>query len=375
MSLALNLVPVHQWLSALQKDQEAISKPIVISGPCSVETEEQVMQTAQELVEHAHIHILRGGIWKPRTRPGSFQGVEEVGLPWLKQAGQAIGKPVATEVANAQHVEACLKADIDILWIGARTTVNPFFLQEIADALQGVDIPVFVKNPVNPDLQLWLGALERLNRAGITKLAAIHRGFSSFGDTPYRNAPNWQIPIELRTLVPNIDILCDPSHICGNREYLGDVTQKALDLDMSGFMIESHINPDAAKSDAAQQITPKRLGQLISELAVRDTDTDNPAYQSRLEELRSVIDEIDSTLLKALAERMRIVEQIGDYKLENNVTILQLDRWRDIIRTRTNLGTDLGLSEEFIVELLKQLHRASISLQTEVMNKRTVGDA
>ena len=359
----MDIVPLQEWLPQA-------GRPLVVAGPCSVESEGQVLATVRDLKAQTGVHLLRGGIWKPRSRPGTFPGIGEEGLTWLKAAGEEVGLPVITEVANAQHVEACLKHNIDMVWIGARTTVNPFSVQEIADALQGVDIPVFVKNPVNPDLQLWIGALERFNRVGIRRLVAIHRGFSSIGDKTYRNAPNWQIPIELKTLIPSLPVLCDPSHIGGKRHLLAEVAQKALDLDMDGLMVEAHIDPENAKSDAAQQITPKALGELLNALTVRTPDTGDVIFTNRLQEFRNLIDEIDASLLKMLAERMRIVEKIGEYKLDNDVTILQLERWREILRTRTALGLELGLDEEFINEMLNQVHKASITLQTQVMNQQ-----
>src|SRR5882672_12968338 len=267
-----------------------VKKPIIISGPCSAETEEQTIATAKQLAATGKVHALRAGIWKPRTRPGQYEGAGEEGLKWLVQAKKETGLPITTEVANAAHVEACLKAGVDILWVGARTTANPFSVQEIADSLKGVDIPVMVKNPVNPDIELWIGALERLNRAGITKLIAIHRGFSSFDKGPFRNAPMWDIAIELKTRIPELDILCDPSHIAGNRDLIALIAQKALDLDMAGLMIESHINPDAAWSDAKQQVTPAVLGKIISELVVRTTSSESKMFKDTLSVLRDQID-------------------------------------------------------------------------------------
>ncbi len=287
----------------------------------------------------------------------------------MKQAGIANNLPVATEVANGQHVEACLKAGVDILWIGARTTVNPFSVQEVADALKGVDIPVLVKNPVNPDLQLWIGALERIHQAGITKLGAIHRGFSSFQKTAYRNVPKWEIPIELKATFPEIDIICDPSHIAGNRALLAKVAQKAMDLEMTGLMIESHINPDEAWSDAKQQITPDTLSKLIHELTIRNTESSSPSIGNELAKLRSMIDEFDETLIHTLTNRMELSEKIGEYKLENQLTILQIKRWEEIKRTRLAQAKLEGLNDEFIQGLLQLIHKESIRKQTDVMNK------
>lgn len=345
------------------------SKPFLISGPCSAETEEQVMQTCSQLAATGKVNVLRAGIWKPRTRPNAFEGIGEEALVWLKKAGEANNLPVATEVANAQHVEACLKAGIDILWVGARTTVNPFSVQEIADALKGVDIPVLIKNPVNPDLQLWIGAIERISQAGITKLGAIHRGFSSFQKTAYRNVPKWEIPIELKATFPELDIICDPSHIAGNRQLLASVAQKAMDLDMTGLMIESHITPDEAWSDAQQQITPSTLSRLIDNLTIRRNDLPSDEVSAKLAELRHVIDELDETLIETLNTRMNIAEKIGQHKLENKVTILQIKRWEEIKRTRLEHAKNVGLNEEFTQLLLQLLHKESIRRQTDIMNK------
>lgn len=344
-------------------------KPLIISGPCSAETEEQMVETAKQIAATGKVHALRAGIWKPRTRPGQYEGAGQEGLKWLIQAKKETGLPVTTEVANAAHVDACLKAGVDILWVGARTTVNPFSVQDIADALKGVDIPVMVKNPVNPDLELWIGALERLNKAGITKLAAIHRGFSSSEKGPFRNAPMWDMPIELKTRIPDLDIICDPSHIAGNRDLIGLICQKALDLDMVGLMVESHINPDAAWSDAKQQVTPAALSKIIDSLVVRTVSSDNKSFKDTLSILREQIDVLDDEIMQKLSARMKISEKIGQYKKENNVTILQVTRWEEIIQTRISLGKAMGLNQEFTNDLLKLIHHESIQVQTKVMNK------
>ncbi len=357
----LQLESITSWLKA--------DRPIIISGPCSAETEEQMVATAKQIAATGKVHALRAGIWKPRTRPGQYEGAGEEGLKWLMQAKKETGLPVTTEVANAAHVEACLKAGVDILWIGARTTVNPFSVQEVADSLKGVDIPVMIKNPINPDIELWLGAFERLNKAGITKMAAIHRGFSSFEKGPFRNAPMWDLAIELKTRVPELDMICDPSHIAGNRDLISFVSQKALDLDMAGLMIESHINPDAAWSDAKQQITPLVLGKIISELVVRTVSTDNKAFKDTLSLLREQIDQLDDEIMSKMASRMKISEKIGQYKKENNVTILQVNRWEEIIKTRVSLGKAMGMDEGFTRDLLRLIHHESIQVQTKVMNK------
>lgn len=343
--------------------------PTLISGPCSVESEDQILSTAKAITQHNKIDIIRGGIWKPRTRPNSFEGIGEEGLPWLKNAGIAVNLPVATEVANAEHVEACLKNDIDILWIGARTTVSPFAVQEIADALKGVNIPVFVKNPINPDLNLWIGALERINAAGINKLGAIHRGFSSFDKSSYRNSPMWELPIDLKILCPELPIICDPSHISGSKDLLYKVSQKALDLEMDGLMIESHIDPINAKSDAEQQVNPESLTTLINQLNVRNSDCDNQEFTNKLEQLRVVIDELDEELIHKFASRMDLIEKIGTYKKENNVTILQIERWEKILKNRNLLAEKAGLSDDFIKKMLELIHQESIRLQTKIMNR------
>jgi len=362
MKKVLQLESITKWLPTA-------NKPIIISGPCSAETEDQTVATAKQLAATGKVNALRAGIWKPRTRPGQYEGAGEEGLKWLIQAKKETGLPVTTEVANAAHVEACLKAGVDILWVGARTTVNPFSVQEVADSLKGVDIPVMVKNPINPDLELWIGALERLNKAGITKLAAIHRGFSSFEKGPFRNAPMWDMAIELKTRIPELDIICDPSHISGNRELISFISQKALDLDMAGLMIESHIDPDAAWSDAKQQVTPAVLGKIIDGLVVRTVSSDNKTFKDTLSILREQIDQLDDEIMSKMAARMKISEKIGQYKKENGVTILQVARWEEIIQTRITLGKAMGLNPEFTSDLLKLIHQESIQIQTKVMNK------
>lgn len=359
--IRLDVAPLESWWPGK-------SLPFLISGPCSAETESQVLETAQRLAATGKVHLLRAGIWKPRTRPNSFEGVGEVGLSWLKKAKETTGLPVTVEVATAQHVELALKYGIDVLWIGARSTVNPFSVQEIADALKGVDIPVLVKNPINPDVQLWLGAIERINNAGIKRLAAIHRGFSFFGESVYRNKPMWEIPIALKTLHPEIPIICDPSHICGRRDILLNVAQKAMDLDMAGLMLESHITPDEAWSDARQQITPEALGELIGQLAVRTNEAPSDIVDDDLLSLRKKIDEIDEKIIHLLSTRMKIAEAIGEYKREKNITILQVERWKEIMKTRSEWAKELNLSEEFTLKYLEQIHKESIRTQTRIMN-------
>ena len=361
MKKQLEVVPLAQWAETKQR-------PLLIAGPCSAETELQVLSTAKELKKISEHIIFRAGIWKPRTRPDVFEGVGEPGLAWLKTVKQETGLKTATEVANAKHVEAALKYGVDVLWIGARTTVNPFSVQEIADTLKGVDIPVLVKNPVNPDLQLWLGALERLNKSGITKLAAILRGFNNYEPSIFRNPPHWDIAIQLKTLLPQLPILCDPSHICGNTEMLDYISQKAMDLDFDGLVIETHIQPALAWSDAKQQVTPVQLKKLIDGLKVRQANSDNKEFTNKLNELREQIDHIDEKLLYALHERLSVSEKIGAYKKENNVTILQTGRWSEI-QERLDVKSDLmGFEREWLKKLYNLIHEASIKKQNEIMN-------
>jgi chorismate mutase len=345
---------------------ECMKRPIIIAGPCSAETEEQVMTTARDLSARG-VRIYRAGIWKPRTRPNAFEGIGSVGLEWLSRVKRETGMQTTTEIATVKHVEECLKAGVDILWIGARTTANPFAVQDIADALRGVDITVMIKNPVNPDIELWIGALERLNNSGIKKMIAIHRGFSVYDKSLFRNDPQWQVPIELRRRIPDLRIITDPSHICGNRHMLYDVSQKAMDLNFDGLIIETHCNPDAAWSDAKQQITPAELLTLLSRLVFRD-EGDLTAMIS-LAELREQIDKLDDKLIQIFEKRMKVVEEIGKHKKENNITILQSQRWDDIVRNRINLGSRKGLSEEFIYKVFQAIHQESINKQTVVMNQ------
>lgn len=355
------------FTSFLKPDAQAVRTPLVIAGPCSVESEMQVMQTAQELSKQG-VRILRGGIWKPRTRPGSFTGVGKEALSWLAEAAKNNGLKSAVEVATAKHVEQSLEAGIDVLWIGARSTVSPFVVQEIADALQGVQIPVMIKNPINPDLELWVGALERIQKAGIHELAAIHRGFSSFDKKQYRNVPNWEIPLELKRRYPDLPLICDPSHICGSKELIPHVAQRAMDLNFEGLMIEVHHHPEMALSDKEQQLSPAELGQLLQQLIIREVDSANEAFLNKLQVLRQKIDKVDYDLLELLAERMRLVQDIGQYKKENNVSIFQPDRWAEIVRTRGVYGKEIHLSEELITDILQAIHRESILRQTKVMN-------
>jgi len=364
MEIFKDIIPINKWFDNISE------YPIIIAGPCSAETEEQVLRTAIEL-EHTHkVNIFRAGVWKPRTRPGTFEGVGEKGLEWLNRVKEETNLLVAIEVATPEHVAIALKYNIDVFWIGARTTSNPFSMQELAKSLVGVDIPVLVKNPINPDINLWIGAIERLYNAGIRKLAAVHRGFYPFEKTQMRNIPKWEIPIEFKTKFHNFPILCDPSHITGKKELIQEVSQKALDLNFNGLMIESHCNPKEALSDAAQQLTPKEFNLLIDNLVFRKTISYNSNFVSKLEPLREQIDSIDHQLLELLSQRMNIVEEIGEYKSKNEVTILQLRRWEKIIKTRISAGINLGLSEDFVKKLLQLIHKESIQKQTEVMNKK-----
>ena len=337
-------------------------RPIVIAGPCSAESREQVLETAASLAAKG-IKIFRAGIWKPRTKPGGFEGVGAVGLPWLKEVKQTTGILTATEVATPYHVFEAIKAGIDILWIGARTVANPFAMQELADALKGTDIPVLIKNPVNPDLELWIGAIERMYRAGITNLGVIHRGFSSYEKKLYRNLPLWHIPIELKRRYPNITVFCDPSHIGGKRELVAPIAQQALDLKFEGLIIESHCNPDCALSDAAQQITPDVLDYTLNMLVIRE----NGQTTENINILRKQIDEIDEKLLTILAKRMRISKEIGIYKKEHNMPILQSGRYNDILENRAKQGEALNLSGDFVTEIMKAIHEESVKVQMEIM--------
>jgi chorismate mutase len=343
--------------------------PLLIAGPCSAESEEQVIDTAQRLKATKRISVFRAGIWKPRTRPNSFEGIGVKGLPWMQEAKKVTGLRIATEVANAEHVELSLKYGVDILWIGARTSANPFSVQEIADSLKGVDVSVLIKNPVNPDTELWIGALERINKAGVKKLAAIHRGFSSHEKSIFRNAPMWNIPIELKSACPNLPIICDPSHICGNTELIPFISQKALDMDVDGLMIESHCNPSCAWSDAKQQLTPEQYGELIYGLLLRSVSMKGEA-QTALSQLREDIDRLDDDIIQKLSLRMKISNKIGQYKKENNITILQMERWNDIVANRISMGKAMGLSESFLKTYLDLIHQESINIQSSVMNRK-----
>ena len=352
----------RKWL-----DDFKLIHPLVIAGPCSAETEDQVLKIAHELKD-SKVSVLRAGIWKPRTRPGKFEGVGAIGLKWLQKAKAETGLLMAIEVATAAHVKLALEYDIDILWIGARTTVNPFAVQEIADALQNTDKIVLVKNPVNPDLALWIGGVERLYNAGIKKLGIIHRGFSTYEKTKYRNNPEWQIAIDFKNRFPNLPLIIDPSHITGNRDMIFQVTQEALDLNYDGMIIETHIDPDNAWSDAAQQVTPENLKKIIFDLTIRKETDDAYEYQSKLAKLRGKIDEFDAKLLDVIGKRMKVTEDIGALKKEKNVAVLQNKRWNEILEKMVNEGSQKGLSEEFIIQFFKAIHQESISHQEKIIN-------
>ncbi|MGP1500701.1 chorismate mutase [Bergeyella cardium] len=345
------------------------SEPLIIAGPCSAESEAQVLETARRIKETgASVPVFRAGIWKPRTKPNGFEGVGAIGLGWLKKVKEEFGFKTATEVANAHHIEAALEADIDILWIGARSTVNPFTVQEIASALRGTDKIILVKNPVNPDLALWIGALERLLGQGVKNIGVIHRGFSSYQKTKYRNTPNWQIALDFKREYPNIPIIVDPSHICGNRTGLAGITQEALNVGYQGAMIETHSSPDDAWSDAQQQITPEVLAALISQLKVRKTDISG--YEKELENHRTLISDIDFQLMELLRSRMKISEKIGALKKENNIAIFQPDRWKIITEYAAAKALETGLSQDFIEKIFKAIHEASIEVQNSIMIKQ-----
>ena len=339
-------------------------RPFVIAGPCSAETEEQVMTTARQLAMKG-CHNFRAGVWKPRTKPGGFEGHGEKALPWMQQVKQETGMNVATEVATPEHVELALKYGIDILWIGARTTANPFAMQALADALRGVDVPVFVKNPVNPDLELWIGAMERLNQAGVKRLGAIHRGFSSYEQKIYRNNPLWQVPIELRRRVPELPLICDPSHIGGRRELIAPLCQQAMDLGADGLIVESHCDPDKAWSDAKQQVTPDVLDYILSLLVIRDEHTTNEGIQ----QMRKQIDELDNQIMDILARRMKVCREIGHYKKEHNMTVLQATRYNEILNKRGVQGSLSGMAPEFVAKVFESIHEESVRQQMEIINK------
>ena len=361
MKIDLNLTPLANRL-------EDPGWPILVAGPCSAESERQMLETARQLKASKRVSYFRAGIWKPRTRPGAFEGVGEIGLKWMQTVKQETGLPTACEVANAEHARLALEYGVDVLWVGARTSANPFSVQEIADSIRGCPVIVLVKNPVNPDLQLWIGALERINRAGITRLGAVHRGFSAYEKIPFRNAPLWNIAIELKTICPELPIICDPSHIAGARELVPLVAQKALDLDMHGLMVEVHDNPSVARSDASQQLLPVDYARMIYDLRLRSPA--GTGAMPTLDEYRQEIDALDDGILQQLARRMDLSREIGRYKKENNLMVLQLSRWEEILHHRVAMGKAMGMADGFLKKLLELVHEESINLQAEIMNRK-----
>ena len=358
----LDIVPLCEW------GLFAEPSPSLVAGPCSAESEEQVMETAKGLKELG-VNVFRAGIWKPRTHPGCFEGVGAPGLKWLQKVQKEYGLKVATEVANEKHVMECLNHKVDMVWIGARTTANPFLVQEIADALKGTDIPVLVKNPVNPDLELWIGALERLNRAGIRRLGVIHRGFSTFDKIKYRNDPHWDIAIEMRSRFPELPFFVDPSHLGGSRDYILEISQRSLDLGFEGLMIESHCNPSCALSDAKQQLTPAALGELMNnQLVVREVDSDAKEWKENIDQLRAKIDILDENLLYTLGARMKVSKEIGEYKKTSNVAIIQTIRWDALLAKVLEKGAEYGLPERFVADVFAAIHETSIEIQNQIIS-------
>ena len=358
----LDIIPLYEWGMFTEP------RPSVVAGPCSAESEEQIMETAAGLKDLG-INVFRAGIWKPRTHPGSFEGIGSEGLKWMQRAKREYGLKISTEVASEKHVFECLKFGVDLVWLGARTTANPFLVQEIADALKDTDIPVLVKNPVNPDLDLWIGALERLNRAGIKKLGVIHRGFSTFDKIKYRNDPQWQVAVELRSRHPELPFFVDPSHMAGSKDYIREISQRSLDLGFEGLMIESHCNPSVALSDAKQQLTPPELRDLLyNQIVVREKDSDSPEWKENIDQLRAKIDIIDENILYALGSRMKISRQIGEYKKNNNIAILQTSRWDAILAKVVEAGKEFGLSEKFVKNVFNAIHEASVEAQNDIIS-------
>lgn len=366
MERRLEITPLSQW-NLFPEGQ-----PLVIAGPCSAESEIQVMETARR-IKTLGVNVFRAGIWKPRTHPNTFEGVGTPGLKWMQRVKNELGMKVCTEVASERHVFDCLKYGVDMVWLGARTTANPFLVQEIAEALRDVDIPVLVKNPVSPDLDLWIGALERLNQAGIRKIGVIHRGFSTFDKIKYRNSPEWQIVIELRSRYPQLPFFCDPSHMAGCTEYIEEISQRSLDLGLDGLMIETHCDPSCALSDARQQLTPEALGLMLGQLVVRKSDSDSPEYKENIDQLRAKIDVIDESILYTLASRMKISRQIGEYKKKNNIAILQTSRWDSLLEKVIAKGAEYGLSEKFVTTLFNAIHDASVSEQNAILGEQHPG--
>lgn len=369
MENKIEIAPLTEWGLGLEF-------PLLIAGPCSAESEEQVLSTARALAADGRVKIFRAGIWKPRTRPGGFEGLGEPALKWLKRVKSETGIAVAVEVAIPQHVELALKYGVDMVWLGARTTANPFLVEQLAAALSGTNIPVLVKNPVTPDLELWIGAIERLWRSGITRIAAIHRGFHPYERSRLRNIPKWEIAIDLKSRIPSLPVICDPSHIAGIANLVPEIAQHALDLSMDGLMVEVHPNPTKALSDARQQLTPHAFAEMLSALTFHQSTSANNEFSNFLEQVRNKIDSIDQQIIELLANRMRLVEQIGEYKKNNNVSIFQLRRWENILESRIECGKRLGLDEEYIKNLLQLVHKESIKKQAEILrdNRLTNGE-
>lgn len=359
----MSIFKIQDWFG------EFGSGPVMIAGPCSAETEDQILCTANSLTDSCKPALFRAGIWKPRTRPGTFSGVGIKGLQWMTKVKEQTGMRVTIEAASPRHVEACLKAGIDVIWLGARTVSNPFSVQEIAESLRGVDIPVLVKNPLNPDIDLWIGAIERIYNAGISRLAAVHRGFSPFERTRYRNMPKWEIPIELRRRIKEIPVLCDPSHIAGNSLLVPELAQKAMDMNMDGLMVEVHYDPPSALSDSNQQLSPAGYCDMMKNLVIRRSKPEDPGFLNHLEELRNQVDSVDHQLIELLARRLEIIDLIGEYKFKNNVAVLQMDRWLEILNTRLEQAGISGIDLNFTEKYLKLMHQESIRRQTVIMRK------
>lgn len=363
----MEFAPLSSWFPN-NPNWNTDKKPLFIAGPCSAETPEQLMETCQDIAKDNRVQVLRAGIWKPRTRPNQFEGVGKIGLEWLLDVKKATGKLITTEVAKPEHVEEALKHGVDILWIGARSVVNPFTMQEIADSLKGIDVPVIVKNPINPDVALWMGGIERIYQSGITKMAALHRGFSSYGNTKYRNEPMWQLAIEIKSKLPSLPLLCDPSHIGGKRELIYPLSQKAMDLNYEGLMIETHRSPDDAWSDASQQVTPQRLAEILDKLVIRTGNLETlekAGLSDKLQELRNQIDKIDREVVENFVARLELVKQIGDYKRENNLPVFQLDRWQKVFESRPEWAETMDINPDFVSAVFKLIHDESIRIQTE----------
>ncbi|HCT30807.1 MAG TPA: 3-deoxy-7-phosphoheptulonate synthase [Bacteroidales bacterium] len=365
MKTTLDIIPITEWFSGF-------NHPLLIAGPCSAESEEQVLATARGIAKTGKVKVFRVGIWKPRSRPGTFEGAGNEALNWLKRVKEETGLLTTVEVATPAHVDMAINAGIDILWVGARTSANPFSIEQIAYALNGIDIPIMVKNPVNPDLELWIGALERLNRAGIKRLAAIHRGFYPYEKTRLRNIPKWELAIDLKSKFPNLPILCDPSHIAGQALLVPEIAQKALNLSLDGLMVEVHCNPSVALSDAKQQITPAQFDSMLNGLVFRSPSSTNNEFVDKLEQFRNKIDSIDQQMIELLGQRMRIVEEIGEYKKQNNVSVFQLYRWENILKSRVEYGERLGLDVEYIKNLLQLVHNESIRKQADILNRKDI---